>query len=226
MPLVPGQVNSANGFGTSIAIAYPANTTAGNLLICGGCGHSDDTSNTATSQSVLTAVSNNDVTNGIYTTISYVENCTATAVTWTRNHASDDASIAIAEYNGMLSASILDVTLGTAQGFSTAGDSGNIITTVNDELLIGFSGFENTGNPVTATGGFTEDVEVNAPRGAQLASRTVSTTGTYKYTCTYTPTPNWCASIASFKAGVVAKPDFNFRRRETRPAGFRPGLAR
>lgn len=193
------QGNSATGFGTSIGAPFLSNNTAGNLLVYGGNGHSNATSITDTFNTPLVATNNDDVTNNLYTNLYYVENCAAGANTGTRNHASDDATIIVAEYSGALTSGALDKIVQTGQGFSTSPSSGATATTTQpNELIVGLTGFEGAGSPMTPGGTYTERVEAAGVRPAQMEDKTVSATGTYTADGTIT-LANWCCSIATFK---------------------------
>ena len=131
--------------GTTLAIAYGSNVTAGNLLVChiyanhGISGVADSRSQTFTS-----AV---NVTDGATYSLAtfYYANTTggADTVTVTFAGAITYASLQCSEYSGVATASPLDQTASNSQtdpGTATdAVTSGSVTTTTNGQLIVGFS---------------------------------------------------------------------------------------
>lgn len=106
-----------------------------------------------------------------------------------------------AAYNGFSGTVSLDQAAGST-GTSTSLSSGNVTTTVADELLIGSGTHVNTSGAFTAGASFTIRAQYsNSGDNATgyIEDRVVSATGTYSAGATVAGNSDWAARIATFK---------------------------
>lgn len=191
-----------SGAVSSATLAYSSNTTAGSLLIVavrqsgtgGTCTISDSQSNTY----VNNAINSTFTSDKLF--VAYALNTTGGANTVTCTFGASVAMRwAIHEYSGLASSSALDQSNVTT-GNNTAPDSGNITTTVANELLFSACG---CGANSTFTVGANYTLREQIPAGAngKLATedRIVSATGTYSAPYTISGTTTWGDAILSFK---------------------------
>ncbi len=148
--------------GTSIALAYGSNVTAGGLLVCHIYANNGiSTVADSRSQTFSSAV---NVTDGATFSIAtfYFPNTTggADTVTVTFAGAVTYASLQCAEYSGVATSSPLDQATSNSQTdpgtASNAVTSGNVTTTTNGQLIVGWSTALVVGTEtITAGTGFT-----------------------------------------------------------------------
>jgi hypothetical protein len=225
MPFIQG-AGATVGFAGSVARAFPANNTAGNLLIAGvasGYGGSpwDSFSDTQGNTWALSHIAGGG---DCVISVGYALNCRAGANTVTGQGAgmTSGRSIAVAEYSLVKLTAALD-RVTQNNGFGTAISSGATATTTQaDELLIGFvAGGNFSCGPFTAGSSFTgrTDVAGSTFDAAQM-DRFVAALGSYTFTATGAGASNWVAAIATFKLaslGVLDRQTFR---------GIGRGLAR
>ena len=211
------QTASGGGFGTSVILAFPFPVLPGSLLIYGHTGDVAFTSLTDT-LNVPKLGSKLDVT--IFTAVHYVENSLGGSITVTRNHASGNAGLQIAEFvnwNHFLTGSLENVL--SASGFSTTPNSGNMTTIWPVQLLIGYCGFESAGAPYNQQAAWQEEVDFAIAGGSgELMTQYVTAAGAYSASGTVTATPNWCQHILGFKLTPFTQPNYGslpptFRKR-------------
>lgn len=189
-----------SGSGTSVGLAFTSNNTAGNtLIVAARIGDLTQNPGISDSRGNSYTVIQNFETDGDTFVVWYSRNCAAGANTVTiTNSSSVSRRWAIHEYEG-------DITLDQtahAEGTGTTPNSGNVTTTVNDELIFGAVKTNDT-TGFAAGASFTERQEQ-----VKIATedRKVSSTGSYAASMTLDiGTPNWSAIIATFKATVTTK---------------------
>jgi fibronectin type 3 domain-containing protein len=188
---------------TSVAVAYPAAQTAGDLNVV-VVGWNDTTrqvaSVTDTKGNVYVRAVGPTTQTGMATqSIYYAANVVAAAangntVTVTFTGAANYPDIRIAEYRGIAPVNPVDVTA-AAQGSSTSSNSGPATTTNANDLLVG----ANLVQTVTTGPGasFTTRVITN-PDGDILEDRIVTTTGSYSATAAVS-SGQWIMQMVAFR---------------------------
>lgn len=213
MPPAHVQSTSSTAFsGTSIALAYGSNVTAGSLLVChvyanhGVTGIAD--SRTQTWSSAVSVTDNATYTLATY----YFPNTTAGANTVTVTFAGTItyASLQIAEYSGCATSTPLDKFASNSQtdpGTGTnAVTSGSVTTVTDGQLIVGWtSALVAGGSTVSAGTGFTGRTNIF---GDTLHEDQVQTSaGAIAATFTTTSaTADFITLIATFKAASVSTP--------------------
>lgn len=205
--------------GTTIALAYGSNVTAGSLLVCyiyanhGISGVADSRSQTFSS-----AV---NVTDGATYSLAifYYANTTAGAdtVTVTFAGAITYASLQCSEYSGVATSSPLDQTASNNQtdpGTATnAITSGNVTTTTDGQLIVGWTSALVVGvGTVSAGTGYTGRTNVFGDTlhedQVQTSAGSIAATFTTNHA-----TSDYITLIATFKAASVASPSYGARLR-------------
>jgi len=193
-------------------IAAPAaNHTAGNLLVV----FVGTTSTTATVSSIA------DTAGNTYTYVTrIVGDLTGTIECWYAKNIAGNVSnvvtvtfsasvynrtITVDQYSGCDTSAPLDQ-YNTGSGNSNTPTTGNITTTVADEVLVAgvYLGYPYT---ITAGTNYTLRTLTNtAPSRGASEDRIVSATGTYNATFSISSSFYWATIVASFKAVAVAGP--------------------
>ena len=184
----------------SVAIAYPAAQTAGNLNIV-AVGWNDTTSTVSSvtdsrGNSYALAIGPTSGT-GLRQSIYYARNIAAgsNTVTVTFNQAAAFVDVRILEYSGLDTANPLDKTA-AASGSGTTASSGAATTTSANELIFGagmtIATFTGAGS------GFISRI-ITTPDADIAEDRTVSATGSYSATAPNSSS-NWVMQMATFKA--------------------------
>lgn len=194
-----------SGAGTSAALAFLSNNTAGNIIIVaarfGGTaqnpGISDSQGNTYVRQI------NRDPAYGADTfTVWYALNCAAGANTVTITNASSvTRRWVIHEYSANGETISFDQS-NNSEGTNEAPNSGNVTTTAASELLFGACTILNA-RDVTAGTGYTERQEVSQKISTE--DKSVASTGTYAADFTTAGgggAAGWAAGILTFKSAV------------------------
>ncbi len=194
--LIQKNVNGNESTITSISASFPTNNTAGNFVIVTGTAArpagtliiSDTAGNTYAPAMNSVTDSVQDVTAYIW----YVPSCKGGANTVTLTPATPAAlEIHVSEWSGLATTSPVDQTA-SATGSGTTASSGAAITTLNGELIFGYTFLFNT---ATAGTGFTPISLVN---GDLDEYQVQSTAGSIATTFTQT-SGTWFALMATFK---------------------------
>ena len=188
----------------SVAVAYPAAQTAGDLNIV-VVGWNDTTS---TVQSVKDSLGNTyklavgpTAGTGLQQSIYYAANITGgtNTVTVTFSQAAAYPDVRILEYRGVTT---LDVTA-AATGSSASASSGAATTTSANELIFGADTVSTT---TTAAGsGFTSRV-ITTPDGDIAEDKIVTAAGSNSATATLSAAGPWVMQMATFSAAAAAVP--------------------
>jgi phosphodiesterase/alkaline phosphatase D-like protein len=120
----------------------------------------------------------------------------ANSVTVTLNAPAVNADIRIAEYSGVATANPVDVAA-AAQGSGAISDSGAVMTTSPNGLLVGANTVQThaTGPGVS----YTQRV-ITSPDGDLLEDRVVTSTGSYDATAPISPAGWWIMQMVAFRA--------------------------
>lgn len=205
--------------GTTIALAYGSNVTAGSLLTCwiyannGISGVADSRSQTFSSAINVTDGATYSLANY------YFPNTTAGAdtVTVTFVGAVTYASLQCAEYSGLASSSPLDQTTSNSQTdpgtASNAITSGNVTTTTDGQLILGWTSALVVGaGTVSAGTGYTGRSNVFGDTlfedQVQTSAGTIAATFTTNHA-----TSDYITLITTFKVPAVSAPSFGARLR-------------
>jgi hypothetical protein len=202
------------GTTTTASLAFKTNNTGGNwIAICIRGGNSSSQVFTVTDsngnnyrQAFQLGLNANGVTFALY----YAENIKAGANTVTVSQTiSGPFRFAILEYSGIATSSSLDATPATAQGNSTAPNTGNITTLSNGDLLLATIITQNAGT-FTAGSGYTIEEFVPAEPNTKLVAedRIQTTAGSASAGVSLAASDNWGAGIAAFRSAGVAAPLF------------------
>ena len=199
---------------TSVGMTFPQNVVAGNIIICFGRGanavagtYPDDMTASDTVGSTYVKDKTDVVVNEIRLSVFSAVVAASGANTVTLSSAGDGAggrTIGGMEYT-FVGGRTLDKTA-SAQGTSTAADSGNTATTTSaSELLFGVIGDNFNGTPYTALGSWTKRAESGSGAGrCAFFDQIVSATGAYKCNATLTNSALWLAMIATYsEVGAV-----------------------
>jgi hypothetical protein len=228
---LPAYVQSAQ-MTASVAfspIAYSSPNTLGNTLIAygrfsGGSGAPAIVDTQGNSWVQLFSVANGSDQNVAWAAY----NCKAGAnnVTFSQPTQSGLQAI-IAEYSGVTTVSPLDQTT-SSTGTSTSASSGNVTTTVANELILGFvSNSTTNGLTVTAGSGFTGRQTVNG--NTFLEDKDITTTQTLAATATLSSSVPWFAAIVTLKGTQLPtyyfKWEFGNRSTSCPAIGFQVGTA-
>jgi uncharacterized repeat protein (TIGR01451 family) len=213
VPIVLVQhVGKDAGTGTSSTLAFTANNTQGNFILvairAGKNGQSftvTDTRGNTYRQALQQNETLDTVTLGLY----YAENVAGGANTVTVSDTVNGGTLrfAIFEYSGVATASSLDGSARMAEGTSTAASSGSITTTAAGDLVVGMF---STANNATFTAGSGAVVEERVPAsGTKLAvqDHVQSAAGAIAASAASTPSQDWAAVVAAFKAAIGPAPN-------------------
>jgi hypothetical protein len=199
------QSNSIEGSHvSSVSAAFPANNTAGNLIIAfvrmstatQAVTVSDSAGNIYTD-----AVVQAQTTDGHQVHIFYASNVAGRSNTVTANFpaANNHPWLAIYEYSGLNATNPLDRTA-HAQGTSTSPSTGTTLSTThsNELLFAGLGMVNNYSGTVTAGSGYAlQRQDSNLSRAAN-ETLLVSSTGSYSGNFTLNSVTNWSAVLATF----------------------------
>jgi len=199
--LIQTNVNGNESTITSISASFPANNTAGNFLIVTGTAARPagtltiaDTAGDTFSPAIGPVT---DTTQNVTAYVWYVPSCKGGPNTVTLTPATAAAlEIHISEWTGLATTSPVDQTA-SATGTGTTASSGAATTTVNGELIFGYTFLFNT---ATAGSGFTPMSLVNGDLDEyQVQSAAGSIAATFTQT-----SGTWFVLMATFKpAGTV-----------------------
>lgn len=184
---------------TSLALAYLANNTAGNLLIAAVSAIPAMTTISDTAGNTWSGVTGQ--TGDPTCELRYAPNCAGGANTVTVNFGSGaQPSLSIGEYSGIAASSPLDKQA-TAVGFGTSASTSGVTTTQAEELLICVTSRNNINSPATLSPGanYTERTDTGGSRPHQLADRFVSSVGSYAGAATLDSSSVWSQVLATFR---------------------------
>jgi thermitase len=199
------QSNAAEGTGIgSLSVTFPANNTAGNVIIA--FVRMSTTSQTVTvtdsaGNAYTDAVAQAQTTDGHQVHVFYAKNIVGAAntVSATFSATNNHPWVAIYEYSGLSATSPLDQTA-HAQGSSSTPNSGATATTARANELV----FAAMGLPVsypgtaTAGSGYTLQRQDTGTSRAANETAAVTSTGSYATTFTLSSRTNWSAVVATF----------------------------
>lgn len=193
----------------SLALAYPGNVTAGDLLVVGGntydtngtTGHtvtdSVGTSYTVFNCTALTASFPN-ATPFIAIGIAPSSGANTVTVNPSLDASANQIVFGIGEFSGTATSSILDVDGGSSTGTSTTPSDGITTTTAND-LIVGLVGFQ-TSAAVTPSGSYTQIAEDQGSiNGFNLAYQIATTATAYTADWTLGSSQQWTACTIAVK---------------------------
>jgi hypothetical protein len=198
----------AIGTTNSSTLAFPSNNTAGNWIgvaIRAGASTqvftvTDSKGNTY--HKALQLAETLDSSQGIALAIYYAENIAsgANTVTVSDTVTGQTLQFAILEYSGVATSNSLDVTA-SAQGNSTAPNSGSATTTTNGDLVLGGILTANS-RTYTAGSGLTIREAVSAAPSTTLVAedRVLTTAGSTAASASLSSSDFWGAVLATFKA--------------------------
>ena len=197
---VQANYKTSNPSASSVAVAYPAAQTAGNLNVV-VVGWND----TASSVSSIVDSQGNTYTRAVGPTtgtalsqsIYYAKNIAggSNTVTVTFNHSAAYPDVRVLEYSGADTTNPLDVTAG-ASGTGLTGNSGSATTTSANELVFGAGMTFDLYN--AAGSGFTNWVITNF--GDIAEDKGVTSTGSYNATAGMRSSAAWVMQMATFRA--------------------------
>lgn len=222
----------ANQLVASVAfspVAYTSQNTLGNTLIAygrftGGSGAPAILDSQGNTWIQLFSVTNGSDINVAW--VAYQVKAGTNNVTFSQPTQSGLQAI-IAEYSGVTSVSPLDQTA-NATGTSTAANSGNVTTTVANELLLGFvSNSTTNGLTITPGSGYTTRQTVNG--NTYLEDKVVTTTGTNAASATLSSSVPWFAAIVTLKGtqlpAYYLKFEYGNKSTNMPSVGFQVGTA-
>ena len=200
-----GETGAGDGV---IAVAYPSNVTAGNLLVVvvrWGNAVSftslvDTLGNTWQQDAALVWDTAESVETRVYSAIA--NSSGANTVTFTVS-APQRIGVIVHEFSGSFSACRVDQTNTNESLTGTAIDSGNVTTTVADALLFGATGYAGSGTPVTVGTGYSNLIEETTMRHA-AESKIVSGTVTDSADFTIDTSEPWGAMVLAFSEAACA----------------------
>ncbi len=202
------QQNAAPGsFTTSVPVAFPGASTAGNLIVVFvRMSHSSNsvllpTITDTLHNSYSLALSRIQTTDGHEVALFYAVSSAsgANTVTATFPASNNHPYVAINEYIGVRTTNPLDRTM-SAQGSSNSPNSGSTATTTNaNELVVAGMGLPSSYTGTEALGaGFSNLQMNNSGSAAADESMIVSAIGTYNGTFALGSSANWSALVATF----------------------------
>jgi len=194
--------------GTAVSATWPQATVAGRLLVA-SVGYTGGSAVTITPPGVgWTLIARNDHAAAIGTAVYCWQNAPAQSgtSTWTLSGINRDASLVLAEYDGLRASGALDVSAST-QGTNGAISSPNVATTQTDELAIVLATVEGHGMTFgSPSGGFSMIDTVTAPGAGKptsfLAERILSATATVGSSVSPSGGGRWTALVVTFKAAA------------------------
>lgn len=182
--------------GTSLAVSFSSNTTAGDAIIVPAGVYMTTISSVTDSQGNTYTQSVANGGNAIFVAPNIIGGADTVTVHFAASSSFDAAYIL--EYSGVLTSSPLDQAT-SATGTGTTANSGNITTTSANEILVGFC----NGDYTLAASGANWNSRQTAG-GNVVEDSFVSATGTYSAACTQSQSGNWEALIASYKTNAPA----------------------
>ena len=206
-------------FGSTVAIPFASNVTAGNHLTCHiNANHGISTVTDSLGQSFSSAV---NVTDGATYSLAtfYKENTAGGANTVTATFAGTItyASIQCSERSGVATSGSLDKFASNSQTTPGTGanavTSGNVTTTTDGQLIVGWSTALTVGAGTTSAGtGFTP--RTNVFGDTLIEDQVQASAGSIAATFTTTSaTSNFITLITTFKAPAAAAPSYGARLR-------------
>ena len=192
------------GTSSSATLTFVSNNIAGNWIgVCIRAGAMNETFTVKDSagNTYRKAFQFNQTTDGDTVALFYAENIAsgANAVTVSETTTST-LRFAILEYSGVATSGSLDVTA-MAQGNNASPNSGNAVTTVSGDLLLGVI---TTSDPEAYTAGSGYRMEQNVPAepGTKLITedQTQASAGAVSASATLGAADMWAAGLAAFKA--------------------------
>lgn len=207
------QQASVQGSGvSSVAVSFPGNNTAGNLIIAAV--RASTTGQTVTVSDSLgnkytDAVQQAQAADGSQIHILYAPNIVAgtNTVTATLSGTNNHPWIAVFEYSGLSTTSPLDRTA-SAQGASSSPSSGSTAQTRGaNELVFGVLGLPSSSSAsVTAGSGFAIEQQDTQAGGSRAATedQIVSSEGTFAANFTVSASLNWSAAVATFSTTPIS----------------------
>jgi hypothetical protein len=192
---------------SSSTVSFSSPTTAGNAIIVSltyGAANPTITATDSQGNTYQEAIQKYDSVNpdlqGV--AIFYATNIKGGADTITISYAQSVAWVVVAvhEYSGL--ASVLDVNAGTV-GNGTNPSSGSATTTANGDLIFGAMVVTNgIGSTFTGGPGFTKRMDLGSSTGFVDEDQIQSSAGAIAATWTVSPSVNWAAAMAAFKAST------------------------
>jgi len=191
-------------------LPFVSNNIAGNWIgVCIRAGAMNETFTVTDSarNTYRKAFQFNQTTDGDTVALFYAENIAsgANAVTVSETTTST-LRFAILEYSGVATSGSLDVTA-MAQGYNASPNSGNAVTTVSGDLLLGVI---TTSDPEAYTAGSGYRMEENVPAepGTKLITedQTQASAGAVSASATLGAADMWAAGLAAFKAANSGGP--------------------
>jgi hypothetical protein len=205
--------------GTSINLAYGSNVTAGNLLVCHVyANHGISSVADSLTQTFTAAVNLTDGSTYSVATFYYANTAGgADTVTVTFAGAITYASLQCSEYSGVQTSSPLDQTTSNNQtdpGTGTdAVTSGNVTTTTDGQLIVGFSTALVVGAG-TLSAGTNYTARTNVFGDTLCEDRVQTSAGSIAATFTNSlSTADFITLISTYKAASAASPSFGARLR-------------
>ena len=222
MAIARVQASTAATSGTGApAPAWPAATTAGDLLIAVVGVNTGATVGSWTPPAGWTLASQGSVGAGSHTAIFYIENASSRSGTETFTYSSSrNAWGVLIEYSGVATSASLDVTANASNGAGSVTPSTGTTATIaqNDELLLGGTANRNalttTSDAMggTASGGTLAKIgEASIGSGGtgltgRAYEQIVTAAGTGEFHGTLGSSAVWSGAIATFKAAGGAPP--------------------
>lgn len=216
------QATGTNGSGTSVALAFGSNLTAGNLSFVWAAGRTnpctsvDDTLHGVAAYTEHVASRAANVSSVQSIRAYYKENTSSGACTVTANYSvsSDATSIAIQEISGLATSSAVDQG-NNGTGNSATLSSGNITTTQADEIIFGAASQRQGGSSdLTIDADYTLQIDTGYGREFITGYRIVSATETNNFAPTSAAADDFCASVISFKAALATLTQEGYRWRD------------
>lgn len=198
-----GQTATNTAAAASVAATYPGATTANNLLIA--VVYANDSAGTPAITGWTSVI--NPATSGQQSALFFKIASGSESIITATDTGATDMGIAIYEYTGNATASVLDKSASNSDGVTpalTASTGTTTTTTQADEYAIAFAYWETSSQTfASATNSFSSLSSVG--NHLIIVDRTLVATGTFTTSITVTGTNDtWSAGIATFKAAAVA----------------------
>lgn len=215
---VSGQfITNASASATSIADAPPVNVTVGNVILLAVAAHAqvggtppDDFTVSDNLGNTWTQIQN-DFVSGEFRAAHYRCNITTGgAMTVTFSHASSARRMYLFGFEFVMAGGSSFDQTNSNNGSGTAVDSGNITTTVADEVMLGSNTDSFNGSPYTEGSGWIEMGDSTTARG-MAGYRIVSSTGVYSHDATAANSVTWLNLITSYSEVGGAPPSGLFK---------------
>lgn len=197
------QVKTDSGSGTTRTAVFDSNNTAGNVIILYAHTHnardvqsiSDTLGNTYVEKVAKTCHPTRNRCGSLWIAENIAAGANTVTLTWSANETA--GVLIVTEYSGLATSNSFDVTA-SADGNSTAPDSGNSPTTSqNDELIVGALTLDGL---KTVTAGSTYTLRSPGFERAGLEDKVVSSSGQYNADFSLSAADEWVAIVATFKA--------------------------